>query len=74
MSNHAQSTQPLRTVFIGNGASIYPLHEKAADPAHFELVGMADSIDVRVPKHAAGCCTARPSSPTTVCLLECGAA
>ncbi len=32
----------LRTVFIGCGASIYPLHEKAADPARFELAGMAD--------------------------------
>lgn len=32
----------LRTAFIGCGASIYPLHEKAADPARFELVGMAD--------------------------------
>lgn len=32
----------LRTVFIGCGASIYPLHEKAAAPARFELAGMAD--------------------------------
>lgn len=51
MSNRAQSTQPLRTVFIGNGASIYPLHEKAADPAHFEIVGMAD-IDPRAKARA----------------------
>ena len=41
--NDTNSPGPrLRTVFIGCGASIYPLHEKAADPARFELVGMAD--------------------------------
>ncbi|HHW89016.1 MAG TPA: Gfo/Idh/MocA family oxidoreductase [Chloroflexi bacterium] len=42
MTERIQPTQPLRTVFVGNGASIYPLHEKAADPARFQLVGMAD--------------------------------
>lgn len=42
MSEHTQPLQPLRTVFVGNGAIIYSLHEKAADPAHFQLVGMAD--------------------------------
>ncbi len=42
MSEPTQPTQPLRTVFVGNGATIYPLHERAADPARFQLVGMAD--------------------------------
>ena len=36
-------TSPLRTVFIGCGAGIYSLHEQAADPARFQIVGMADS-------------------------------
>ena len=34
--------RPLRTVFIGCGAGIYSLHEQAADPARFQIVGMAD--------------------------------
>ncbi len=42
MPEHTSPAQPLRTVFVGNGATIYPLHEKAADPARFQLVGMAD--------------------------------
>ena len=42
MSSYASSSQPIRIAFIGNGASIYPLHERAATPERFTLVGMAD--------------------------------
>lgn len=43
ISSHSHtSSQPIRTVFVGNGASIYPLHERAATPDRFTLVGMAD--------------------------------
>ena len=42
MTEQSTSDQPIRTVFVGNGAFIYSLHERAADPAHFQLVGMAD--------------------------------
>ena len=51
MSEQTLPAQRLRTVFVGCGASIYPLHEKAADPARFELVGMAD-IDERARSRA----------------------
>ena len=44
MNDTNPPTPRLRTVFIGCGASIYPLHEKAADPARFELIGMADRV------------------------------
>lgn len=40
--NVQQASQPIRTVFVGNGAFIYSLHERAADPTRFTLVGMAD--------------------------------
>ena len=42
MSTQPERFEPLRTVFVGSGATIYPLHEKAANPAHFRLAGMAD--------------------------------
>ena len=42
MNTNSSALPRLRTAFIGCGASIYPLHEKAANPARFELVGMAD--------------------------------
>ena len=42
MTEPTANTRPIRTVFVGNGAFIYSLHERAADPARFTLVGMAD--------------------------------
>lgn len=42
MPEQPSPAQPIRTVFVGNGAFIYSLHEHAADPARFTLVGMAD--------------------------------
>jgi len=42
MTTEHASTKPIRTAFVGNGAFIYSLHERAADPARFTLVGMAD--------------------------------
>lgn len=42
MTGQRSPVQPIRTVFVGNGAFIYSLHEHAADPARFALVGMAD--------------------------------
>ncbi len=42
MSEPIANTRPIRTVFVGIGAFIYTLHERAADPARFTLVGMAD--------------------------------
>lgn len=42
MTEQTSTVQPIRTVFVGNGAFIYSLHERAADLARFTLVGMAD--------------------------------
>ncbi|MFN3333947.1 MAG: Gfo/Idh/MocA family protein [Caldilinea sp.] len=42
MTGQRSPVQPIRTVFVGNGAFIYSLHEHAADPVRFALVGMAD--------------------------------
>lgn len=42
MTEPTAGAPPIRTAFVGNGAFIYSLHERAADPSRFALVGMAD--------------------------------